>query len=182
MTSHLACTALLLASAIGLSCSSAYAPSQPITPAAAPAPVRTEAAAADADAGAPEVCEVVCEGAQVSAGPAGGLVVVDAESHTRAETENANAVMEALNDELLACYRSSVRRSPRGEGQITFDILVGSDGRVRRIDADAGASLALAKDCMEKVIAGAVFAAPHGGGTLNIRIPFSLRLNPDDSI
>jgi hypothetical protein len=162
----------ILLPALGLACSPAT-PS-PRTPPRADA----EVVAAPPDAAEqPEAtqCEVVCEGAQVSTVTPGTVSVGDAESYTTAQTEDAKVALAAINDQLVQCYASRLRSAPATEGSVSFDILVGPDGHVARVDPVGGEKLGPARDCMEKAMRGASFMAPPGGGTSSIRVQFTLR-------
>lgn len=135
----------------------------------------------DARGGEPseERCVVFCYGVEVAKAKA---TVDDAEAYTVAQTENADAVLASLNPDLVRCYRSRVRVAPRTEDAVTFEILVGEGGRVRSVGTIGGDRLGAAKACMIDVLRTAVFAAPHGGGTVTIKAPFKLSLQGDDGV
>ena len=128
---------------------------------------------------ADERCVVFCYGVEVSKAKA---TVDDAESYTVAQTENADAVLASLNPDLVRCYRSRVRVAPRTEDAVTFEILIGEGGRVKSVGTVGGDRLGAAKTCMTDVLRSAVYAAPHGGGTVTIKAPFKLSLQGDDGV
>jgi hypothetical protein len=116
------------------------------------------------------VCDLVCEQARVVARPADGP-----DSFAQA-TANANKVLEAMQGDLLACYKKRVAVNPKAHGFITVDILIGPDGRVRTVDTTGGAILGdTTMGCIVDRIKKAAFAPPHAGGTLRVQVPFSLR-------
>lgn len=87
-----------------------------------------------------------------------------------------------MHDDLLACYKKRVAVNPNAHGFITVDIVIDPDGRVRTVDTTGGAALGDGTmSCIVQRIKGASFERPHGGGTLRIHVPFSLRrLAPGD--
>jgi hypothetical protein len=115
-------------------------------------------------------CDLVCEQARVVARQTDGP-----DSFAQA-TENANKVLEAMQGDLLACYKKRVAVNPKAHGFITVDILVGPDGLVRTVDTTGGAILGdTTMGCIVTRIKKAAFTPPHSGGTLRIQVPFSLR-------
>ena len=102
--------------------------------------------------------------------------------YTKEETDNANRVLDTIKDDLIACYKKRLRMNPDAHGFITVDVLVGPDGTVMKTDTTGGALLG--KDTMQCIVRRmekATFQKPHGGGTLHIRMPFSLRkIGPED--
>lgn len=169
----------MLAGVLAIGCASAPPP-----PAETPAvsPPRAEAKETPVESADGPVCDVVCERAKVTAVTTGSAAIADAETYTIKETENANDVMAAMHDDLLACYKARVRVVPTAHGTLTLDILIGADGKVRKIDTTGGDTLGTAKDCIVKRVQNGAFDPPHGGGTLKIQVPVTLRLqNPDES-
>jgi hypothetical protein len=124
----------------------------------------------------PVVCDLVCERARVVRRER------DAPDYHARATEDANRVLAAMGPDLLACYQKRVTVDPRAHGFITVDIIVGPDGRVIDVETTGGAILGKGTmDCMRRRIEKGVFEPPHGGGTLRIQAPFSLRrLAPDE--
>jgi hypothetical protein len=121
-------------------------------------------------------CQLYCEAPQML--PRAALEP----DYTKEETDNANRVLDTMKDDLIACYKKRLRVNPDAHGFITVDILVGPDGNVMKTETTGGALLG--KDtmqCIVKRMEKATFQKPHGGGTLHIRMPFSLRkIGPDD--
>jgi hypothetical protein len=115
-------------------------------------------------------CDLVCERAHIVPRP------VDNPDYTEQATANANAVLEAMHDDLLACYKKRVRVNPQAHGFITVDIIINAQGRVQNIETTGGAILGDATmGCLVKRIRLGTFDPPHDGGTLRIHVPFSLR-------
>jgi hypothetical protein len=115
-------------------------------------------------------CDLVCERARVVPRPA------DAPDFHAKATEDANAVLDAMHDDLLACYKKRVAVNPNAHAFITVDIVIAPDGRVRTVETTGGALLGDGTmSCIANRIKRGAFAAPHGGGTLRIHVPFSLR-------
>ena len=142
------------------------------SPPPAQAPATTTAAAApsaeEVTAQPQVVCDLVCEQAKVAA--------LDTPDHTVKATANANAVLDAMHPDLLACYAKRVSMSPAAHASITMDIVVAPDGRVQDVETTGGALLGDATmSCIVRRVKLARFDAPHGGGTMRIHVPFSLR-------
>lgn len=116
------------------------------------------------------MCDLVCERAQVAARPN------DEPDYRVKVTLDANKVIEAMQGDLLACYKKRVAVKPSAHGFITADLLVGPDGHVQSVETTGGAVLGDATmGCIVKRLKSATFAPPHGGGTQRISVPFSLR-------
>ena len=151
------------------------------TVATPPPPLTTTAASAPAteiNATSQSFCDLVCERARIVPRPA------DAPDYHAKATENANAVLESIHDDLLACYKKRVAVNPDAHGFITVDIVIDQDGRVRTVETTGGAVLGEGTmGCIVKRIKRASFDAPRGGGTLRIHVPFSLRrVAPGDEL
>lgn len=115
-------------------------------------------------------CDLVCERAHAVARAA------DEPDYSRQATANANAVIEGMHDDLLACYKKRVAVNPNAHGSITVDILIDPSGRVRSVETTGGAVLGDGTmSCIVQRIERASFEPPHGGGTLRVHVPFSLR-------
>ena len=115
-------------------------------------------------------CDLVCERAQIVPRPA------DGPDYNLTATANANTVLEAMHDDLLSCYKKRVAANPEAHGFITVDIVIDQDGRVRTVETTGGAILGEGTmGCLVQRIRRASFDPPHGGGTLRIHVPFSLR-------
>lgn len=118
----------------------------------------------------PVVCDLVCERAKVER-----RSTDDPDYHAQA-TNNANDVIGKMTPDLLACYKKRVAVNPAAHGFITVDIVIGPDGKVTKVETTGGAVLGEATlNCMVQRIKQGSFAPPHGGGTLRISVPFSLR-------
>jgi hypothetical protein len=162
----------LLIGALPLACASAAPPAAvtAATPSVAKAPV-----AESVDPTEGPVCSVVCEGTKVTSVTVSGAAIADAESFSIQETENADTVLQAMHDDLVACYKARVRVMPTAEGTLSLDVLIGPDGAVRKIDATGSSALGTAKDCVVKRVQRGTFDPPHAGGTLRIHVPLTLR-------
>ena len=128
---------------------------------------------------APQVpCDLVCEQAQIVSR------VADTPDYNARATANANQVLGEMHGDLLACYKTRVAANPDAHGFLTIDILIGPDGHVQLVETTGGAILGpVTMSCLTNRIQRGVFEPPHGGGTLRIHVPFSLRrMAPDESI
>ena len=138
------------------------------TPAPINAPVTTSAAPAPEDKKVE--CDLVCERAELAVKPAAQP------DYTVAALQNANDVLEAMHPSMLACYKKRVAVSPNAHAFLTVDVVIGPDGHVLTVETTGGALLGDATmGCIVDQIRRAQFAPPHGGGTLHISVPFSLR-------
>lgn len=162
--------ALLLITSLGAGCASASPAGQG---AAAPS---TSAAAMPAAAGSAKsvegavFCDLICEQARVV------KRADDLPDYHQRATENANRVLATMQQDLLACYKQRVATNPAAHGFITVDIVIGPDGRVLKVETTGGAVLGQATmGCIVHRIERGQFDPPHGGGTLRIQVPFSLR-------
>ncbi len=127
--------------------------------------------------GAPAAeCQLYCEPWEMLPRAAPGP------DYTKREVDNANEVLDAMKTDLLACYKKRLRGRPDAHAVVTADILIGEDGHVRRVDTSGGATLGEATmSCIVHRIQNGVFEPPHGGGTIQVRVPFSLRrMAPDE--
>jgi hypothetical protein len=159
-----------------LGCAGASAPRTPAAPALTATSAATvssaseKAASTEITANAVTECDLVCERAQIVPRPA------DGPDYNAKATANANAVLEGMHDDLLACYKKRVSVNPNAHGFITVDIVIDGEGRVRNVDTTGGAILgAGTMSCIVHRIERGSFERPHGGGTLHIHVPFSLR-------
>ncbi len=172
MRAHRAILAVMTGWVFVLGCAS----SSPVPNAPPPVTTRASPAPAPEDTPAAPACDVVCEGAKVTVLGANGVALTDAESLTQSETAAANRVLGAMHEELLACYKARLRVAPGAHGAITFDIVIGPEGRVLRVESTGGEGLGSVKECIGRSIQKATFTPPHGGGTRRIHVPFTLRL------
>jgi hypothetical protein len=93
----------------------------------------------------------------------------------RAEV-NAERVFASIHPDLLACYEARVRADPRAHAFMTFDLVVGPDGQVDDVQTTGGALLGeRAMRCLIARVRRVAFEPPHGGGTLHLRVPLSMR-------
>lgn len=147
--------------------SSVACASSPPPPAPAPTSGPTPVTAAEIAEAQPATigCELVCEGARIEG--------VD---HHAAAVKNADEVVAAMHDDLLACYQARVRTHPRANASLTFDIVIGPDGSVRSIETTGGSMLGpKTVKCMTDRLERGTFAPVYGGGTLRIHVPITLR-------
>ena len=159
-----------------LGCAGATAPRAPAAPAmtgastATVSPASEKAAGTEITANAVTECDLVCERAQIVPRPA------DGPDYNARATANANAVLEGMHDDLLACYKKRVAVNPNAHGFITVDVVIDGEGQVRNVDTTGGAALGEGTmSCIVHRIQRGSFERPHGGGTLHIHVPFSLR-------
>lgn len=141
-------------------------------------PVETKTVSSVEITTAPQVpCDLVCEQAQIVSR------VADTPDYSAQATANANQVLGDMHGDLLACYKSRVAANPDAHAFLTIDVLIGPDGHVQLVETTGGALLGpVTMSCLTKRIQQGVFAPPHGGGTLRIHVPFSLRRTaPDES-
>lgn len=157
--------------------SPAEAPPTATPTTSAPSEPTTKAATTEVTADVQTECDLVCERAQIVPRPADGP-----DYHEKA-TANANAVLESMHDDLLGCYKKRVAVNPKAHGFITVDIVIDPTGKVRAVETTGGAVLGEGTmTCIVERVKGASFEPPHGGGTLRIHVPFSLRrVAPGDS-
>jgi len=156
--------------------SATASPPTPLVPAASPAPSSsavTDSAPSEDPAGVE--CKLYCEAPRMIPR------VAPEPDYTQREIDNANGVLASMSDDLLGCYKKRLRVSPGAHAAITVDILVGSDGHVRNVDTTGGAVLgAVTMACIVHRIDKGVFEPPHGGGTIHVQVPFTLRVAADD--
>lgn len=139
-------------------------PPPPVTTSSAALTTPSEKEAADVEP-ATIGCELVCEGARI-----------DGVDHHAAAVADADRVVGAMHEDLLACYRKRLVTNPRAHASLTFDIVIEPDGTVRKIETTGGAMLGdKTIRCMTERLERGVFAPVHGGGTLRIHVPITLR-------
>lgn len=165
----------------------ACAPSPQVHPASPPSSVATRGAVPSATpsdgerANAPR-CEVVCENATVVRHE----ITPDesADYYTTQAVDRANATLNAMNGDLLACYEARVKLNPKAHAFLTVDIVVGADGHVQNVETQGGALLGpVTMRCIVDRIKRGEFAAPPRGGTMRFEVPVTLRrLGPDQTI
>ena len=163
-------TSLAAAGCIALvACSPAASP--PLLAVAVPTSAEAKPApTTEITANTQTTCDLVCERAQIVPRPADGP-----DYHEKASA-NANTVIEAMHEDLLACYKKRVAVNPNAHGFITVDVIVGPDGNVRDVETTGGAVLGeTTMSCLVQRVKRASFDPPHNGGTLRIHVPFSLR-------
>jgi len=97
--------------------------------------------------------------------------------YTQREIDNANSVLGSMTNDFLGCYKKRLRINPKAYGSIAVDILVGSDGHVRKVDTKGEGILGKSTmACIVHRIERGVFEPPHGGGTIHVQAPFSLQV------
>lgn len=113
-------------------------------------------------------CEVFCEGAQV--------VATEEPDHHGQAVADANAVVSAMHQDLLACYEKRLKTDPTAHAFLTVDVVIGPDGHVWRVETTGGARLG--KDgiaCVANHFREATFAPVVGGGTRRVHLPLTFR-------
>jgi hypothetical protein len=94
------------------------------------------------------------------------------------EERRDSEIFRALQPQLLGCYTKRLATHPGAHAYVTFDVLVGADGRPRDVATTGGASLGSdALGCITGHVRRAAFAPPVGGGTSRVRVPFAF--HPD---
>lgn len=165
---------LLIPFAVALGC--AGATSDPASPEpasstrAAPAAPAASASAQPAAEEEPVVCDMWCERAKIleqdRLNP----------DHISADDAAVNAVLDAMKDDLLACYQTRLKAVPTAHGFITVRIVIAPNGAVKDVTTKGGAVLGEGTmDCIVARIKKAQFDPPRGGGTLTVEAPFGLR-------
>jgi hypothetical protein len=135
----------------------------------------SEPAAAHSTAAGPATCDLVCNGARVVSHE----ITPDesADYYTEQAVKHANEVLDAMHDDLLACYTTRLRGSPKAHGFITVDIVIGPTGNVQNVETQGGALLGnAAMACIVDRIKRGQFDPPHRGGTMRLEVPFTLRV------
>ena len=127
-------------------------------------------------------CDLVCQGAQVVSHEVRPSDTAD--EYTTRAVEKANATLNAMHDDLLACYTTRIKSRPKAHGFLTIDIVIGPEGSVQGVETEGGALLGdAAMSCITERIRQGKFEPPHGGGTMHLQVPFILRrMGPDDAI
>ena len=94
------------------------------------------------------------------------------------------AFAAAMRDDLLACYAARVRQKPEAHAFLGIDLVLEPTGAVRSVETTGGALLGdKAMKCIVERVKKAKFAPVHGGGTLQIHVPFTFRrVGPDEPI
>jgi hypothetical protein len=142
----------------------------------------SEAPVAPAASSGPARCDLVCEGAHVVSHE----ITPDesADYYTGEAVKHADEELNAMHDDLLACYTRRLRGSPQAHAFITVDIVIGPSGSVQAVETQGGALLgASAMACIVDRIKRGQFDPPHRGGTMRLEVPFTLRrVAPDESI
>lgn len=107
-----------------------------------------------------------------------------AEYYTNEAVNRANATLDGMHDDLLACYVARVKANPKAHAFLTVDIVVGPDGHVQNVETQGGALLGEpAMHCIVDRIKRGVFAEPPRGGTMRFEVPLTLRrVGPDETI
>jgi hypothetical protein len=167
---------VVLITCLCVSCSAARAPAQ-APPVAAPgseAPAASRASASPAatepSPGPAEVeCKLSCQPPRMIARAAPDP------DYTQREIDNANTVLAGMTDDLLGCYKKRLRVNPKAHGLISVEIMVGSDGHVRKVDTSGATILgSTTMACIVHRIEQGVFEPPHGGGNIHVQVPFTL--------
>lgn len=167
---------VVLIACLCVGCSAARAPAQAPSvalagPEAPPAsPASESPAGTEASSGPAEVeCKLSCQAPRMIARAAPDP------DYTQREIDNANAVLAEMTADLLGCYKKRLRVNPKAQGAISVDIMVGSDGRVRKVDTTGATVLGrITMACIVHRIEQGVFEPPHGGGNIHVQVPFTL--------
>jgi hypothetical protein len=162
----------LLLACLAAGCAPSLPPSN--APSAA-GPTAESAATPESEPGAVE-CKLRCEAPRLIPR------VAPEPDYTQREIDNATSVLSSMTGDFLACYKKRLRVNPNAHGFITIDILVTSDGHVRKVDTTGGAILGdQTMACIVHRVEQGVCEPPHGGGNIHVQVPFSLQVvGPDD--
>jgi hypothetical protein len=115
-------------------------------------------------------CVLECGSAQVAQLPA-----IAPDRHAAA-VRNANEVIAAMHDDLLACYKTRLAQNPNAHASLVVEVVVNYDGTVLYSDVTGGAMLGRrGLRCITTRIERAKFAPVHGGGTMRLEIPLIFR-------
>jgi len=160
-------------------------PPPQVSGAKAPGPIAAQPSGAPAAAqGAEQApkCDVVCGAATVVSHEIPPSETAD--YYTNQAVDKANATLDGMHDDLLACYAARVKAYPKAHAFLTIDIVVGPDGHVQNVETQGGALLgAVAMKCIVDRIRGGEFASPPRGGTMRLEVPLTLRrVGPDETI
>jgi hypothetical protein len=99
-----------------------------------------------------------------------------ADYYTTQAVDRANATLNTMHDDLLACYEARVKVNPKAHAFLTVDIVVGADGHVQNVETQGGALLGeVAMRCIVDRIKRGQFAPPPRGGTMRFEVPVTLR-------
>jgi hypothetical protein len=99
-----------------------------------------------------------------------------ADYYTTQAVEKANATLDAMHEDLLACYTARVKVYPNAHAFLTIDIVVGPTGGVQTVETQGGALLGDGTmKCIVDRIKRGEFAEPPRGGTMRLQVPFTLR-------
>lgn len=165
---------LVLAAVALAACSAPTAPKPVVTPTTTP----TSTSAELPPDSAPQ-CELTCQAATLTAGaPSPGP------DHHGAAVENVDAVFAAMHDDLLACYRAQIVKTPSARAFVLLDLVLNADGSVRKVESSGGGMLGDAGlRCLTRRVERATFAPVHGGGTLHVQVPLVFRsLTPTETL
>ncbi|HEX7671430.1 MAG TPA: hypothetical protein VF395_17675 [Polyangiaceae bacterium] len=190
---------LVLASLVGVTglagCASSQPPRAESPPpskvAATPSPDRTPSPPEVAEAPGSGKCDLVCGTATVVGHGVLPEESADSSHQTRSResdttqaVDRANVTLNAMHDDLLACYAARVKVYPKAHAFLTVDIVVGPEGHVQKVEVKGGALLGDgAMACIVNRVEQGAFAAPPGGGTMRLQVPLTLRrVAPDESI
>jgi hypothetical protein len=115
-------------------------------------------------------CDLVCEQAKVLAREQ------DTPDYEAKANANVNAVLDSMRSDLLGCYQKRLKAKPTAHGFITARIVINPQGGVQSVETTGGAVLGEATmTCIVNRIKKGQFNPPHGGGTMTVIAPFSLR-------
>jgi hypothetical protein len=84
---------------------------------------------------------------------------------------DAQRVVSGLRGQLRFCYKHELDRDPNAKGTIHVTAKIGTNGEVTSVQtANSGMSSAMA-DCVKRVVGGAQFGPPVGGGSAMLSFP-----------
>ena len=175
--------ASLLAAALVFPCVIGCAPPPQAEPAKSPGNSEvTPSSASSAETKAAPRCELVCGRASVER----HQISPDesADFYTNQAVDRANDALNAMHDDVLACYEARVKVYPKAHAFLSVGIVVGPEGHVQTVDMQGGALLGdVATRCIVDRIKRGEFAPPPHGGTMRFDVPLTLRrVGADETI
>jgi hypothetical protein len=116
---------------------------------------------------------VVCEKNCKPKGPTGTTIVSPPELPA-GELPDAGKVVAGLRGMLRACYNHELERDPGAKGSVRLTATIGPNGDVSGVQAAASGLSSEMVSCVSRVVRGAPFGPPKGGGRAIVVIPINV--------